>query len=98
MSAVIGKYSWVFNWVDFGIAVRELRRERNISQETLAELCNVSPTMICNFENGTHEGDHMLKYIIAVANELDLMLPEYFELESDRKATYFVMGVDRIDK
>lgn len=37
---------------DFGTIVRELRRERNISQEKLAEIGNLDRSYISEVENG----------------------------------------------
>jgi len=89
MGMVTNYYRYIFNWVDFGVAVCEMRRERNITQAQLADLTDCSATFICGVEKGHNEGNHELKPLMAIANELGINFPDYFELELDPNSIPF---------
>ena len=61
----------------FGQRVRELRLARNLSQERLAELCDLDRTYISGIERGHR--NPALKNIEALAAALDVSLSNLFK-------------------
>lgn len=61
----------------FGQAIRGLRQEKNISQETFADMCDLHRTYISDVELGKRNVS--LENIEKMANALDITLPELFE-------------------
>jgi transcriptional regulator with XRE-family HTH domain len=61
----------------FGNRVRLLRKERGLSQEDLAELCNLDRTYISGIERGVR--NVALRNIEAVASALGITLADLFE-------------------
>jgi transcriptional regulator with XRE-family HTH domain len=61
----------------FGNRVRALRRARGLSQEDLAELCNLDRTYISGIERGVR--NVALRNIEALANALGITLADLFE-------------------
>lgn len=66
----------------FGRAIRKLRRERNISQEKLADLCTLHRTYISDVELGKRNVS--LENISRIACALNVSITELFE-EVERK-------------
>lgn len=66
----------VINYKDVGLKIREVRLRKNLSQESLAEKCNLSSAYISYVEQGKKKLS--LKSIISIANSLgvtvDLLL------------------------
>jgi len=56
--------------ITFGIYVRQLREKRNLSQQGLADDCNLSSRQIGRIERG--EMNASLRTIIRIANALDI--------------------------
>jgi transcriptional regulator with XRE-family HTH domain len=56
--------------VNFGIHIRQLREKKNLSQQGLADDCNLSKRQIGRIERG--EINTSLRTIIKIANALDL--------------------------
>ena len=65
----------------FGRAIRKLRRERNISQEKLADLCTLHRTYISDVELGKRNVS--LENISRIACALNVSITELFE-EAER--------------
>lgn len=61
----------------FGVHLRELRRQRGLSQERLAELAGLHRTYLGGIERG--ERNVSLNNLVAIANALDLSLSAMFE-------------------
>lgn len=61
----------------FGRAIRKLRRERNISQEKLADLCTMHRTYISDVELGKRNVS--LENISRIACALNVSITELFE-------------------
>ena len=66
----------------FGRAIRKLRRERNISQEKLADLCTLHRTYISDVELGKRNVS--LENISRSACALNVSITELFE-EAERE-------------
>ena len=66
----------------FGRAMRKLRRERNISQEKLADLCTLHRTYISDVELGKRNVS--LENISRIACALNVSITELFE-EAERE-------------
>lgn len=67
----------------FGKRVRELRMEKQLSQEKLAFACNMHRTYLGGIERG--ERNLSLKNIEAIANALGVTLSELFKFENDKQ-------------
>jgi transcriptional regulator with XRE-family HTH domain len=61
----------------FGKRVAHLRRDRNFSQEELAERCGLHRTYVGGIERG--ERNLGLRNVAAIAKALGVTLPELFE-------------------
>ena len=62
------------NSKDFGARIRQIRREKNLTQEALAEMINVSPSFLGHVERGTRVAS--IDTLIALCNKLNVS-PEY---------------------
>ena len=67
----------------FAENLRELRRQRNLSQEDLADLLGVSRQAVSKWEQG--EGYPEVEKLLALAGELKVSLDSLMGLESARK-------------
>ena len=63
--------------IRFGQAVRKLRQEQKISQEELAERCNLHRTYISDIELGKRKVS--LENIERIASALGRPLPDFFK-------------------
>ncbi|GAB3407598.1 helix-turn-helix transcriptional regulator [Erwinia aphidicola] len=63
--------------VCFGLAVRKQRNNRNLTQEELANLCDLDRTYIGSIERG--ERNVSLVNIHKIASALDIEVKELFE-------------------
>jgi transcriptional regulator with XRE-family HTH domain len=61
----------------FGKRVRELRLKRGLSQEDLAELCNLDRTYISGMERGHRNLG--LRNVAVIASALKVTLAEFFQ-------------------
>ena len=68
--------------IQFGTRLRDLRLQRELSQERLAELAGLHRTYLGGIERG--ERNVSLINLVAIANALDLPLSTLFEGISDR--------------
>jgi len=68
----------------FGDRVRELRREKGISQEELAFRVGIHRTYIGGIERG--ERNPCLENIDAIAEALEVSLPELFAFNEPKRA------------
>jgi len=67
----------------FGLRLKELRKRKGYSQETLAELVNLEPPSICNIETGrNYPSFQNLEKIIDV---LDVSFTDVFKFEQHQK-------------
>jgi transcriptional regulator with XRE-family HTH domain len=68
---------------DFGAAMRQIRNQRGLSQEALAEACELDRTYISGIERGTRNPS--LTNILKIAEALGARPAELFELIESRK-------------
>lgn len=68
--------------IQFGARLRDLRLQRELSQERLAELAGLHRTYLGGVERG--ERNVSLINLVAIANALDLPLSTLFEGIADR--------------
>lgn len=61
----------------YGQAIRELRQEKDISQELFADMCGLHRTYISDIELGKRNVS--LENIEKMAHALNITLPELFE-------------------
>lgn len=61
----------------FGQRVKQLRKERNMSQDDLAYACDVEKTQIYRIEGG--KINTTLSTLVALANAFELSLKDLFE-------------------
>lgn len=63
----------------FGLRLRRLRDERNISQQALADMTDISKLTVQRIELG--RASVGLDILISIANTLQLPLQEFFRIE-----------------
>lgn len=88
--------------MDYGAAVRELRKSRNLTQEDLARKCNCSVTTVSNIENNVCDPSAKTKEKISSALKYSKSYITFFALTEDevpksKRATFrclknFLMG------
>lgn len=66
----------------FGLIVRELRQEKNISQQKLAELANLDRSYVSEVENG-YKAPTIIT-VSKIADALDIRASEMFQLVEQR--------------
>ena len=59
----------------YGSNIKRLRKSKNLSQETLAEKADISPSFLSDIENGKKWGS--FETLVALANALELNLTNY---------------------
>lgn len=59
-----------------GVRIRQLREEKNISQQFLADICNMPKSTIGRIERG--EVSVTIKSIIKIANAFELKPKDFF--------------------
>ena len=55
-----------------GIRLKELRQEKNLTQETLAEILDIHPTYVGKLENGKNNPSVMMIYKFSRALNVDI--------------------------
>ena len=65
-----------------GLRIKELRKEKNFSQEELADLSNLDRTYINSVENGRR--NISIINIEKIANAFDLTLKDFFNFQGDK--------------
>lgn len=88
----------MFDSTNFSYQIKELRKEKNMSQEELGKRVGKSKVAICNYENGINFPS--LDTLIALAKALDcsvdyLLGVEYDELEQLRRDEYILKSIKR---
>ncbi|RDY30262.1 helix-turn-helix domain-containing protein [Lachnotalea glycerini] len=71
-----------YNSVDFGKRLKKIRKQHNITQESLAEMLNVSIDSITKYETGKVNIGH--DYIIKICKMFNISA-DYFYFEQDKK-------------
>lgn len=66
--------------MDIGKRVKELRKERNITAEELAKLCNVSQPVVSKLENNHRV--HDVPTLKKICEVLDITLADFFAPEN----------------
>lgn len=61
-----------------GYKIRELRLQKRLTQEELAERAGITRTTICNIENGVQD-DIKVKNLKRIADALEVSLAELIE-------------------
>lgn len=69
--------------MNIGIKIKKFRRERDLTQEQLAEYLNVSVPAVSQWESGKTVPD--VSTILALANFFDVTLDELFDRTSKDK-------------
>ncbi len=65
--------------IKIGIFLKELRKEKDITQEQLAELLNVSSRTVSRWETGSHMPD--ISVLISIAEFYKVSIPEIIDGE-----------------
>jgi len=75
---------WCFDWVEFGIDVREAREKQGLTVKELAAKTPLGQSRVSAIENGTDtEGIHMANFT-SLCNALQLDPRKYWTLEDNR--------------
>lgn len=82
MTTTYGQYDWVFDEVQFGIDVREARRELGTTQKELAAVLGYSSAGVLNvIERGRDKGQLKIADFLKLCNFLELKPEKYFTVE-----------------
>lgn len=68
----MSRLTWDLNSLEIGKRVREFRKAKKLNQETLAELCQLSPSLIGQIERG--EKSPSLRTIITLSHVFNVSL------------------------
>lgn len=71
------------DYIVMGENIRTFRKERMLTQETLAELCDVSTVFICQIENGTRKPS--LDTVYRLSQVLGVTVDEIINPEAVRR-------------
>ena len=64
--------------IDIGFRIKQLREQKNISQEQLANLLDISQSKLSKIENGRLKKIEM-KLVLKFCKSINLSLDEFFE-------------------
>ena len=64
--------------IDIGFRIKQLREQKNISQEQLANLLKISQSKLSKIENGRLKKIEM-KLVLKFCKNIDIELDEFFE-------------------
>lgn len=64
--------------IDIGFRIKQLREQKNISQEQLANLLEISQSKLSKIENGILKKIEM-KLVLKFCKNIDIELDEFFE-------------------
>lgn len=85
---------WVFNDVNFGIAVRERREQLGMTQNELAACLGYQGGYISNIENARKESTLNLLDFVKLCNRLELHTYEFFDTQETSAGTDILSGWD----
>lgn len=79
----------------YGSNIKKIRKIKNLSQETLAEKADISPSFLSDIENGKKWGS--FETLVSLANALEvepyeLLLPPQTNISYDTKRTKDLMN------
>ena len=72
------KLIYIVENIDIGFKIKKLREEKNLSQEQLANLLDISQSKISKIENGRLKKIEM-KLVLKFCKSIDVSLDEFFE-------------------
>lgn len=64
--------------IDIGFRIKQIREQKNISQEQLANLLEISQSKLSKIENGRLKKIEM-KLVLKFCKNIDIELDEFFE-------------------
>ena len=77
--------------VKIGSFLKELRKERNLTQESLAEKLNVSNRTISRWETGSNMPD--IGMLVEIAEFYDVSIPEIINTKAAAMANFSVLTI-----
>ena len=72
------KLIYIVENIDIGFKIKKLREEKNLSQEQLANLLEISQSKLSKIENGRLKKIEM-KLVLKFCKNLDINLDDFFE-------------------
>ena len=72
------KLIYIVENLDIGFKIKKLREEKNLSQEQLANLLEISQSKLSKIENGRLKKIEM-KLVLKFCKSIDVSLDEFFE-------------------
>lgn len=88
-----------FDYVSLGARIRKARKARNLTQEQLAEACDLSTAHIGHIERGTRalsiESLITISHVLGVSTDYLLL---DIDISSAKKISNILSAVDNIDK
>lgn len=83
MAIQLSEYRYFFNDVQFGIDVKEARRQLTVNQQQLADLVDLEAgTTISAIERGRADNSISLRAFLKICEALDLTPGYYFDLDA----------------
>ena len=72
------KLIYIMENIDIGFKIKKLREEKNLSQEQLANLLEISQSKLSKIENGRLKKIEM-KLVLKFCKSIDINLDDFFE-------------------
>ena len=83
--------------MDLGITIKNIRKQKKLTQGEFASLCNISPTYLSQIENNLKEP--ALSVLKTMSVNLEIPLPVLFflsltddDIQPSKKTAYEIMG------
>lgn len=77
-----------------GARIRELRKNKNLSQEKLAEIVCLEPPSICNIENGKHYPS--MQNLEKIVNALGISFGDIFNMEHHKSNSELIEEINEL--
>lgn len=74
----------LFDYSTLGETIRDIRKEKGLSQEVLSGLAGIARTHLTMIENGTMKAN--IDTVCKIAQALDLRTSELFSIVEDRQS------------
>lgn len=74
------------DYIALGRNIRNFRKIRMITQETLAEMCYITPVFVSQIENGARKPS--LETVCSIANALEVTVDELLNTQENNKRSF----------
>lgn len=81
MTTTMGEYEWVFDWVEFGIAMDVAMNKRGMTLEALSGMALLSISRVGDLQNGEKSEVVKTSTLMSICNVLDLDPRDFFSIQ-----------------